>query len=164
MNQLYIYIYPHISSLLCLPPTRPIPPLQVDTKHWADLPVESMRLLPTIYFTFGSVYMSMPLSNFVPAYTSPSPCPQVHSLRLCLCSRPAPRFFRIIFFFFWFHIYVLAYGIYFSLSDLLHSVWQYLGACISLQITKFHFFLWMSNNPLYICATSSLSIHLSMDT
>ena len=27
VNQLYIYIYPHISSLLCLPPTLPIPPL-----------------------------------------------------------------------------------------------------------------------------------------
>ena len=27
----------------------------------------------------------------------------------------------------------------------------------------FRFFLWLSNIPLYICATSSLSIHLSMD-
>ena len=26
VNQLYIYIYPHVSSLLCLPPTLPIPP------------------------------------------------------------------------------------------------------------------------------------------
>ena len=33
----------------------------------------------------------------------------------------------------------------------------------SLQITQFHFFLWLSNIPLYICATSSLSIHLLMD-
>ena len=39
MNQLNIYIYPHISSLLSLPPTLPIPPLQVVTKHRADLPV-----------------------------------------------------------------------------------------------------------------------------
>ena len=39
VNQLYIYIYPHISSLLCLPPILPIPPLQVITKHRADLPV-----------------------------------------------------------------------------------------------------------------------------
>ena len=43
-----------------------------------------MWLLPTIYFTFGSVYMSMPLSHFVPAYAYPSPCPQVHSLHLRL--------------------------------------------------------------------------------
>ena len=39
MNQLYIYIYPHISSLLGLPPTLPIPPVQVVTKHRANLPV-----------------------------------------------------------------------------------------------------------------------------
>ena len=31
VNQLYIYIYPHISSLLCLPPSLPIP--LVVTKH-----------------------------------------------------------------------------------------------------------------------------------
>ena len=29
VNQLYVYIYSHISSLLHLPPTLPIPPLQV---------------------------------------------------------------------------------------------------------------------------------------
>ena len=39
VNQLYVYIYPHISSLLRLPPTLPIPPLQVVTQHRADLPV-----------------------------------------------------------------------------------------------------------------------------
>ena len=66
-------------------------------------------------------------------------------------------------FFFRFHIYALAYGICFSLSDLLHSVWQTLSPSTSLQITQFCFFLWLSNIPLYICATSSLSIHLSMD-
>ena len=65
--------------------------------------------------------MSTPLSHFVPAYPSPSPCPQVHSLCLRLYSCPAPRFFRTIFFS-RFYIYVLAYGICFSLSDLLHSV------------------------------------------
>ena len=104
----------------------------------------------------------MPLSHFVPAYPSPSPCPQVHSLRLHLYSCPAPRFFRTIFFF-RFHIYVLACGICFSLPDPLHSVWQSLGPSTSLQITRFHFFSqkrWLSNIPLYICATSSLSIHL----
>ena len=70
----------------------------------------------------------MPLSHFIPAYPSPSPCPQVHSLRLHLYSCPGPKFFRtIIFWFFRFHICVLAYGICFSLSDLLHSVRQTLG-------------------------------------
>ena len=101
-----------------------------------------------IYFTFGSVYMSVSLSHLIPAYPSPSLCPQVHSLRLHLYSCPAPRFFRIFFFFFFrFHIYVLAYCICFSLSDLLHSVWHSLGPSTSLQITLFLFFLWLSNIP-----------------
>ena len=100
MNQLYIYICSHISSLLRLPPsTLSIPPLQVVTKHRADLPVLCGCFPLAIYFTFGSVYMSMPLSHFVPAYPSPSPYPQVHSLvGLWLYSRLAPRFFMTIFF------------------------------------------------------------------
>ena len=113
VNQLYIFIYPHISSLLCLPPTLPIPPLQVVTKHRANIP-ELCGCFPlAIYFTFGSVYIYMPHSHFFPAYPSPSPCPQVHSLCLRLYSCPAPRFFRTIFFFLRFHIYVLAYSIFF---------------------------------------------------
>ena len=121
VNRLYIYIYPCISSLLCPPPTFPIPPLYGVTKHQVDLPVLCDGFPLAIYFTFGSIYKSMPLSYFVPAYPCPSPCPQVHPLRLSLYSCPAPRFFIIIFFF-RFRIYVLAYGICFSLSDLLHSV------------------------------------------
>ena len=124
------------------------------TKHWADLPVLCGCFPLAIYLTFGSVYKSMPLSHFVPAYPSPSLCPQVYSLHLRLYSCPAPRFFITLFFFFFrFHIYVLAYGICFSLSDLLHSVWQILGPSTSLQITQLHFFLWLSNIPLYVCAT-----------
>ena len=37
----------------------------------------------------------------------------------------------------WFHIYALIYDIGFSLSDLLHSVWQSLGPSTSLQMTQF---------------------------
>ena len=61
-----------------------------------------------------------------------------------------------------FHIYALIYDICFSLSDLLHSVWQSLDPSTSLQITQIRSFLWLSNIPLYICTTSSLSIRLSM--
>ena len=96
VNQLYIYS--HISSLLCLPPTLPIPPLQVVTKHRGDLPVLCGCFPLAIYFTFGSVYMSMSLSHFFQAYPSPSPYPQVHSLvGLCLYSHLAPRFFMTFF-------------------------------------------------------------------
>ena len=82
VNQLHIYIYPHISYLFCLPHTLLIPPLYMDTKHRADLPVQCGCFPLAIYFTFGSVYIFMPLSHFIPAYPSPSPCPQVHSLCL----------------------------------------------------------------------------------
>ena len=162
----YTYTYVPISlpSCISLPPTFPIPPLYVVTDHRADLPVLCSCFPLAIYFTFGSVYMSMPLSHFVPAYPSPSPYPQVHSLvGLHHYSCLAPRFFKT-FFLFRFHIYLLAYGICFSLSDLLNSVWQTAGPSTSLQITQFRFFLWLSNIPSYICATSSLSIHLVMDT
>ena len=121
VDQLYVYIYPHIPSLLCLPPTFCIPPLWVVTKHRADLPVLCSCFPLAIYFTFSSVYMSVLLSHFIPAYTPPSPYPQVHYLHLCLSSCPATRFIRTIFFF-RFYIYVLAYSICCSLSDLLHSV------------------------------------------
>ena len=121
------------------------------TKHRADLPVLCGCFPLAIYFTFGSVCMSMPLSHFVTAYPSPSPYPQVHALvGLCLYSRLTPRYFMTFFFFLRFHIYVLAYGICFSLPDLLYSVWQTLGPSTSLQITQFRFLLWLSNIPLYI--------------
>ena len=106
VNQLYIYMYLHISYLLRLLPIFPIPPLQVFAKHRADMPVLCGCFPLDMYFTFVSVYMSMPLSHFVPASPSPSPCPQVHSLRLHLYSFPAPRFFRTIFFLFLDSIYV----------------------------------------------------------
>ena len=61
-----------------------------------------------------------------------------------------------------FYIYVLIYYICFSLFDLLPSVWQSLGPSTPLQMTQFHSFLWLSNIPLYICTTSSLSIRLLM--
>ena len=61
-----------------------------------------------------------------------------------------------------FHIYALIYDTCFSLSDLLHSVWQSLHPSTSQQMTQFRSFLWLSNIPLYIRTTTSLSIRLSM--
>ena len=119
VNQLYIYIYPHITSLLCLPPTLPIPPRQVVTKHCADLSVRCSCFPLAIYFKFDSIYMSMLLSHIVPAYPSPSPCPQVHSVCLCLYPCPDPRFIRTSFF----QIpYIFVSIRYLFFSFLLHSV------------------------------------------
>ena len=97
----YTYTYVPISlpSCISLPPTLLIPPLQVVTKHWADLPVLCNCFPLAICFMFGSVYMSMPLSHFVPAYPSPSLYPQVHSLvGLCFYTCLTPRFFMTIYF------------------------------------------------------------------
>ena len=124
LNQLYVYIYPHIPSLLNLLPTLPIPPLQVVTEHQADLPVLCSCFQIAIYFIFGSVYMSMLFSHFIPAYPSPSPCPQVHSQRLRLYSCPDPRFIRTISFLFLDSIYMCQHTVfvflfltYFTLYD-----------------------------------------------
>ena len=63
VNQLYIYIYPHISSLLHLPPILPIPLLQVLTKQRANFPL-AMRLLPTSYpfYIWWCIYVHATLS------------------------------------------------------------------------------------------------------
>ena len=100
VNQLYVYIYPHIPSLFSLPPTLPISPLQMVTKHQPDLPVLCGCFPLASYFTFCSVYMSMTLSHPVTSHSSHSPYPEVHSLvGLCLYSHPATRFFMTFFFF-----------------------------------------------------------------
>ena len=122
------------------------------------------RFLLVIYFIHISVYMSIPISQFIPPSSPPTSPPTfgVHTFVVYICvsisalqtGSPVP-FSR-------FHIYALIYNICFSLSDLLHSVRQILGPSTSLQMIKFCSLLWLSNIPLYVCATSSLSIHLSM--
>ena len=123
VNQLYVYIHPHISSLLRLPPSHPPYPTPLGG-HRADLPVQCSCFPLAIYFIFGSVYMSVLLSHFIPAYPSPSLCPQVHSLCLRLYSCPTPRLIRTMFFSFLDSIYVCQHTVfvflfltYFTLYD-----------------------------------------------
>ena len=106
------------------------------------------------------VYMPMLFSQFVP----PSP-PLAVSASLFSVSLIAALQIRLISTIFLDSTYICAliYEICFSISDLLHSVWQTLGSSTSLQMTQFHSFIWLSNIPLYMCTTSSLSIQLSMD-
>ena len=122
-NQPYAYTCPHIPSLLSLPPILPIPPLQMDTKHRADLPVLCCCFPPANYFTFGSVYMLMLLS-LCPSFTLP---PHVlKSILYVYLFIPALQLGTSIpffFYFFRFHImcqhtvFVFLFLTYFTLYD-----------------------------------------------
>ena len=60
MNQAYVYIFP----LPLEPLSHPrISPLQVITEHQAELPVWYSTFLLFIYFTYGSVYLSITTLN-----------------------------------------------------------------------------------------------------
>ena len=74
------------------------------------------------------------------------PCKKVHQYHF-------PRF----------HIYALVYDICLSLSDLVQSVSKALDSSTSVKLTCVWSFWGLSNIPLCICSTTSLSMHLSMD-
>ena len=93
---MHIHISPYLLPLAS-PSHHPYPTLLGGHKARSWSPVLCGCFPLAIYFTFGSVYMSVLLSHFVPAYPSPSPCPQVHSLiawvfnDLCLTKCPLPH-------------------------------------------------------------------------
>ena len=95
--------------------------------------------------------MSIPISQFI---THTHPCRFPLLVSICLFSTSVSLFLPCkpvhLYHFSRFHIYELTYDICFSLSDLLHSVWQSLDSSTSLQMTQFRSFLWLSNIPLYI--------------
>ena len=68
VNQLYIYICPHSSSLLHLPPSHPPYPTPLGGHKAPSRSLCAMRLLPTSYlfYVWQCIYMSMLLSHFVP--------------------------------------------------------------------------------------------------
>ena len=110
----------------------------------------------SVLYTVSTVYMHQSQSP----NSSPSCYPYICSIHLCLfllCKQDhlyhSSRF----------HIHVLIYNTCVSLSDLLYSVRQTLGLSTSLKMTQFYSFLWLSNSPLCICITSSLSIPLLLD-
>ena len=107
--------------------------------------------------------MSMQISQFIPPPPPPPLSPLgVHRLSSTSVSQFLPCKLVHLYHFSRFHIYALIYDICFSLSDLLYFIWQSLDPTTSLQMTQFRSFIWLSNTPLYICTTTSLSIHLSM--
>ena len=84
------------------------------------------RFLLVIYFIHISVYMSVPISQFIPP-PPPLSCHFPHLVSIHLFSTSVSLFLpckpvHLYHFSMWFHIYVLIYAICFSLSDLLHSL------------------------------------------
>ena len=94
MNQSQVYICP----LPFEPPSHlpPISPLCVITEHWFALPESYSKFPLAICFTYGSVYVSMLLSPFVPRSLSLTLCLKVCSLCLRLHCCPADRFIHLI--------------------------------------------------------------------
>ena len=133
---LFVYFYWDIVVLKCC----------VSFYCTVEFPVLYSRFLLVIYFIHISVYMSIPISQFIPPPTFPPWCPYVCSLHLCLYFCLANRFICTVFLD---STYALIYD-FFSLSDLLHSVWQCLGPFMSLQMTQFRSFLWLTFHRLYV--------------
>ena len=121
--------------------------------------------LLVIYFIHISVYMSFPISQFIPPPPPhpPATIPPLVSIRLFSISvslflpcKPVHlyRFSR-------FHIYALIYDICFSLSDLLHSVWQSLDSSMSLHDPIL--FLFMAEEYSILYMYHIFFIHSSVD-
>ena len=135
---MYIYPFP-----LGPPSSHPhAPPKSTPLGHHGALSRAPCAVICLIY---GGVYMPILISQFIPP----------HFCLLCLFymskSLFLPHKLVHLYHFSRLLIYALRYYICFSLSDLLYSVWQTLGPSISIQMTQFCSFLWLSNSPLCVC-------------
>ena len=115
---------------------------------WSEKGIKNWNLCRSYMFSLGiyfihsinSVYKSISISQVIPPF--PPWCPYVCFLCLYLYfyfANPSIPFSR-------FHTYVLIYDMYFSVSDLLHSIWQSLSLHTSLQMTQFCYFLWLPDS------------------
>ena len=164
VNQLYIYICSHISSHLHLPPTRP--PLS-HTARWS----KSTEMISLCY---AVVSHQLSILCFV-VYICPC-----HSLTSSQLTLPPPRVLKSIlcvyiffpalplglsvpFFFFLDSLYMCQHTVFVFLFLTYFTLYDKLQVHLTAN-NSISFLLRLSNIPLYICATSSLSIHLAMDT
>ena len=123
VNQLYIYIYRHISSFLCLPPIIPTPPLQVVTKHRADLPV-LCGCFPLAICLHLVVYTCPCHSLTFSQLTLPPPCVLKSILYIWSLFLSSPQILQKLFFFFFNSMYMCQHTVfvflfltYFTLYD-----------------------------------------------
>ena len=109
----------HISppSRTSLPPPTPPHPSRLSQSTRFKLPGSYNKFPLALYFTYGNVYVSVLLFKFVPSSPSHTVFTSQFSMHLHRCS--ANKFISAILLN---SKYMLMYGIYFSLSDLLHSV------------------------------------------
>jgi len=106
---------------------------------------------PAIYFAHGTGHTSVLLSQFIPLSSSPAVSTCLFSyLHLHYC--PANRFIYIIFLDF-------TYMRYYTIPVLLWVISFYMTS-MSLQMTQFHSFSCLSNSPLCVCTTASLSLFM----
>ena len=139
-------------------PTPSYPSRFSESSRLSSLCSTTMSHLLSILYMVMYLFECYSLNSSLPLL--PPLCSHVCSLSPHLYSCPANRLISTIFLD---SIYVLIPSICFSLSKLLHSVQQALVSSASLKLTQIHSFLWLSNILLYICTTTSLFIHLSMD-
>ena len=64
----------------CIPSFLDFLPILVTTEHWVEFPVLYSRFSLVIYFIHSNVYMSIPISQFIPPPVSPL---GVHTYRDC---------------------------------------------------------------------------------
>ena len=112
----------------------------------------------SICFTRGNACISMLVCQLVPP---PFPTGSTSLFSVCV-STAALKYVH------WHHFFQIPYisiniWCFFSVFDLLYSVWQDLGTAASLELTQICPILWLGNIPLCIRTTTSLSIHLLMD-
>ena len=130
------------------------PPTHYLFERQAGLPVLHGDLPLAICSMHGSAYMSVLLSSFILPSASPTGS-TVCSLHLLPHSFPTDSFFSTAFLDSTYMIFAFLFltSLYVTGSRLMH-----------LTTTDSNpFLLWLSNIPLYICTTSSLSVHQSMN-
>ena len=112
------YLCMYIPSLVSLPVTHsPIPPLQVITKHRAEFPEIDSSSPLALFSPWSCTYVDAPLPVW-PTLPFPAvPTSPFSTSGLYTC--PARKFICTIF-----PHMCINIQIYFSFSDLLHSVWQ----------------------------------------
>ena len=151
VNQLYVYIYPLLFGF---------PSHLGHHRAFSRVPCAIQQVIISyLFYTQQHICVN---PNLPVHPTSPSPL-VVYRFVLYICvSISALQIGSSVPFFQIPHICVNIRCLFFSFW-LISLCMKSLGPSTSLQMAQFCSFLWMSNTPLYICTTSSLTIPLLMD-